>query len=62
MLLADHPLGQLLFQGQQAGLFVLEQAAQGHAGPVGDHFGDAADIDVQRQHRPVALGQQQPLL
>ncbi|VVN73643.1 hypothetical protein PS685_05179 [Pseudomonas fluorescens] len=37
-------------------MFVLEQAAQRHPGPVGDHFGDAAGADVEGQQGLVALG------
>ncbi|MNQ66391.1 hypothetical protein D3C85_808830 [compost metagenome] len=43
-------------------MFVLEQTAQGHAGPVGDYFGHAAGVDVQRQQGLVALGIAQLLL
>ncbi|MCY1423522.1 hypothetical protein D9M71_392360 [compost metagenome] len=53
---------ELLFELEQVGLFVLQQAAQGDAGPVGDHFGNAARIDVQRKQLVVVLQGGQSLL
>ncbi len=45
----------MVFQLQQIGLFVFQQTAQRHAGPVGDHSRNSAHINVQRQQRRVAL-------
>src|SRR3989344_2452666 len=55
VILADDAVTQLLLQFKQAGLFVLEQTAQRHAGPVSDHFGHAAWVDVQREQRLAGL-------
>ncbi|VVP59553.1 hypothetical protein PS843_05966 [Pseudomonas fluorescens] len=62
VILADHLRTQLLFQFQQVGVLVFEQTAQGHTGPVGDHFGDAAGVDVQGQQWLIVLGITQLLL
>ncbi|MNO82479.1 hypothetical protein D3C76_737550 [compost metagenome] len=45
--LTNNTLGQLIFQVQQAGMFVLQQAAERHARPVGDHFSHTAGAHVE---------------
>ncbi|MNN84560.1 hypothetical protein D3C81_2017390 [compost metagenome] len=45
--LTNNTLGQLIFQVQQAGVFVFEQAPKGHTGPVSNHLTHTAGANVE---------------
>ncbi|MNH10603.1 hypothetical protein D3C79_700860 [compost metagenome] len=53
--LTNNTLGQLIFQVQQAGVFVFQQTTERHARPVCDHLSHTACAHIEGQQWPTPL-------
>ncbi len=55
IVLGDHARGEMIFEREQSGQFVIEQIADRHTGPLGHHLGDGLSIHIDKDEGRLSL-------